>query len=658
MSKVIGRCVRGTVVAFGIGLLLSARTNAQCLGDCNGDGTVGPGELNKVIAIILNCSSAAAGCGAVPGGCTAADKNGDHTIQPGELNNIIFNILNFPPKGCPATSPTPTKTLGVVPTNTIAPTNTPTRVPSQTPTPTTGAAVCGNGITESNEDCDDGGFCIGGDNAGIKCNSEAQCQGQGVCTEGVKIGTACNGDADCPDAKCIHCKPCGGDGCAANCTFEQDIAYDLVPGAVKVCKGGANDGKGCNVVADCPPSSPPQTPGPSCTTYKQCLGGPNDNKLCSGGVDCPGGICNQAVKPGSSGAFVHDGLLQLALPISGTQTLTIGKKRNNEIPGVIKATSVKLPAIGVGPVACACVRAIATKTCGGTVFDFDGSGSTDCTDGFTAGASVCTDAGKKPCAFVHGPGNASSGLIGCNGLEGVNLSFTQDEAYAPCGTQVAGGVCPTPYPPAPTPPAGSGLPVITLSGSGGPGSSIVLNSSAIGTAVGACNQAGSCHAGSNAGKACTKNADCPGSTCDGVKVLEVSGPDLTFCSNVGVSCDNGPPCDDDPQSSRGVPQTLPQVTGTATGLITNTYGAASSARVCKNKTTQTCRSDADCGADGPCLFNIGPFSYTGSPYDCAKLEASPPTAEGGNVVGAFTGLNQPSTGDIVVRNTFIIGPRK
>ncbi|HVO22534.1 MAG TPA: hypothetical protein VMW56_02785 [Candidatus Margulisiibacteriota bacterium] len=117
----------------------AAAANAQCLGDCNGDGTVGPGELNKVIAIILNCSSAAAGCGAVPGGCTAADKNGDHTIQPGELNNIIFDILNFPPKGCPAASPTPTRTQGIQATST--PTNTFTLAPSATPTPSPTTAL-------------------------------------------------------------------------------------------------------------------------------------------------------------------------------------------------------------------------------------------------------------------------------------------------------------------------------------------------------------------------------------------------------------------------------------------------------------------------------------------------------------------------------------
>ncbi len=671
MSKVIGSWVRGTAVAIGIGLLLGGRANAQCLGDCNGDGTVGPGELNKVIAIILNCSSAAAGCGAVPGGCPAADKNGDHTIQPGELNNIIFNILNFPPKGCPAGSPTATRTQGGAATNT--PTRTFTVPPTPTPTPTQPlAAVCGNGSQEGDEECDDGGTCIGGMTAGIHCTSEADCGAgeQGVCNEGIKIGTACNSDADCPDSKCIHCKPFGGDGCAANCTLETDITYDLVPGVTRVCKGGANNGNGCTATADCPPSSPPQTPAPSCSNFQLCLGGTNDSQPCTKNADCPGGSCQQAVKPGTSGSQVHDGLLQLALPLSGTQTVTVGKLRNGQIPSIIKANAVKLPAIGVGALACACVRAIAAKSCGGTVFEIDGSATADCTDGYSAGASVCD--GKKPCTFVHGPGNASSGLIGCNGLEGINLSFTQDA-----------GLATLPYPPAPTPPPGSFLPVITLSGSGGPGSSLILNSSAIGTATGTCNstgrcQAGQCVGGSNNGKscstagncpggtctagmACTKSSQCPGSTCAGVKTEEISGPDLTFCSNVGISCDSvppGSPCDDDPQTSRGALATLPQVTGMATGLITNTNESSILQRTCQNNPAKACSTNADCGADGPCLFNIGPYSYTGKVYDCSKVTGSPPTLEGGNVVGAFTNLNAPTTGDIVVRNSFVIGPRK
>src|SRR5262249_10459436 len=97
--------------------------------------------------------------------------------------------------------------------------------------------------------------------------------------------------------------------------------------------------------------------------------------------------------------------------------------------------------------ACACVRAAAAKTCGGVLTKSDGSRATDCTPIFTRGDVECT--GDKPCTFVHGPGNASSGIVGCNGLSNTNLSFTQD----------SGGVA---HPPPPTPMIGGGPAIITL----------------------------------------------------------------------------------------------------------------------------------------------------------------------------------------------------
>jgi hypothetical protein len=654
MSKVIGSCVRGsTVVALGIGFLLGARANAQCLGDCNADGTVGPGELNKSIAIILNCMSNAAGCAAVPGGCTAADKNGNGKIDAGELNNIIFNILNFPPKGCPPTSPTATLTQGAAATNTPTPVP-PTATPTQTQQ--SSAPVCGNGKVEGDEECDVGGTCIGGDNAGTHCTAEADCIGEGVCSEGIKIGTVCDNDDDCPEAKCIHCKTFGGgpEHCAANCTFETAISYDLVPGQ----------------------------------KTKLCLGGPNNDQPCTVNANCSPALCADQVAPGTTGSFVHDGFLQLALPLTGSQTMTIGKLRDNRITAVIKTTDSSLARVPVSALACACVRSVAAKSCGGTLFEKDGTASIDCSDAFTPGASQCD--GRKPCTFVHGEGNATSGIIGCgdDGLTGTELFASQvsngqllyqtcmggtndgnacsapaDCPGAPCvggpndgnpcttnSDCPGGGKCGCATVPPPTPPAGSGPAMITLSGSGPKGAAIILNSSAIGTVTGVCTCTSGCltfvkvcNGGPNDGQTCTTNADCTPGTCG--KPNPAYGPDLQFCT------------DDDPQDSRGTPQTLPQVTGTATGIITNTRQSTQT-HFCDKDRTKTCSSDANCGADGPCTFEIGPFSYTGKPYNCAMLTANPPSTEGGTVAGCFTALNQPATGDIVVRNVFVAGPRK
>ncbi len=394
-----------------------------------------------------------------------------------------------------------------------------------------------------------------------------------------EVGTACSSSANCPDSECIHCKPFGGDGCAANCTTETDISYNFIPGAPKVCDAAsaAKAGNACSADTDCAPGK--------CVFIKLCLGGQNDGLPCANNTACPGGQCLNQFKPGTTGQFMHDGFIQLALPLTGRQVSTVGKLLNGKITTVIKATASKIDRVSVGALACACVRSVEARSCGGTLFDADGAISADCTPGFTAGDSVC--AGKKPCAYVHGPGNSASGVIGCGGegLTGINLTFTQDA-----------GLSPLPYPPPATPPPGSHPPVIVLSGTGPAGSGVVLNSSAIGTATGLCESAG---------------------------VKAVSGPDQTYCT------------DDDPQSSRGTPQTVPQVTGSATATITNT-----------NQSTQP----------APNNKQIGPFGYTGKPYDCARLTAAQPSMEGGAVAGAYTALNQPTTSDIVVRSVFYPGP--
>ncbi len=57
---------------------------------------------------------------------------------------------------------------------------------------------CGNGVRDGDEDCDDGGTCLGGTDAGRACT----------------FGT-CNGG---------YCQPRGGDECAENCSFERTVS--------------------------------------------------------------------------------------------------------------------------------------------------------------------------------------------------------------------------------------------------------------------------------------------------------------------------------------------------------------------------------------------------------------------------------------------------
>src|SRR5262249_5079504 len=138
------------------------------------------------------------------------------------------------------------------------------------------------------------------------------------------------------------------------------------------------------------------------------------------------------VQPGTSGAVIHGDTLTIPLTQSGSETLTVGAQRNGFMPVVVKASSVMFPKIPIQNLACACVRGIAAKTCGGIAFDPGGSAATDCTPDFTAGDSVCTSAGLNPCAFVHGPGNSAAGIVGCNGLDGVNASASQDDSDGSC----------------------------------------------------------------------------------------------------------------------------------------------------------------------------------------------------------------------------------
>jgi hypothetical protein len=590
MVRIIGRLTWALLLVAMSAVVWNGRAMAQCLtgfptcclGDCNGDGQAKSGELTKIVAIILNCDGApATGCPAIPGTdkqCVNGDRNGNGILSAGEQTNVVSNILNFP-SGCP---PVATVTPGVPATNT--PTN--TVVPTVTPTPTQPvAAVCGNSVVEAGEDCDTGGTCIGGDNAGTACTSESDCIGHGVCTEGPHIGAACANDTACGGGgKCIHCKTFGGSGCAANCTFETDVVYNLVPGIVRVCNSGPKKDQSCTLTSDCP-AGPAPTPAAACVNFTLCVGGSNNGAVCKSSADCPGaGVCLQGVKPGTSGAFVHDGIIQLALPLSGSQLLKVGKIRNNRLPYVVKAASVKLPKIPVSTLACACTRGVVGKTCGGTLFEEDGTTlSTNCSDDYTEGASLC--AGQKPCALVSGAGNSAEGIVGCDSLEGVDLSFTQMSSFSQ----------PPPTPPTPRP--GSGPPIIALSGPGGAGSTVVLNTSAIGT---------------------TTAAHVPGNVCKGVAPCAPTsdfGADCDFCT------------DDDPQSVRGAANTLPQVTGMASAEI---FMSADSPQIDQN---------------------IGPFTVEGSPLTCEELASG--SISGLSTAGAFTALNQPSTHDIVVTNVFV-----
>jgi hypothetical protein len=67
------------------------------------------------------------------------------------------------------------------------------------------APLCGDGVIEEGETCDDGGTCLGGANHGLPCPAS---------TGGFECGRG-------------FCRPAGGDGCAKNCTREHSLVFRL-----------------------------------------------------------------------------------------------------------------------------------------------------------------------------------------------------------------------------------------------------------------------------------------------------------------------------------------------------------------------------------------------------------------------------------------------
>lgn len=464
------------VVAVALALAWAPRPAAAvCGGDCDGDTQVTVDEIVKAVNIALGTAQLNT--------CTAADTNADQEVTVEEIVGGVNRALS----GCP-----------------------------------TETAVCGNGVIETGEDCDNGAVCFGGSDAGDVCTKEADCEGNGRCAGGVKEFGECTTDADCnPDGatggKCQHCITVSNNGCSANCTTEKTVNLKLKPGEI--------EGTG--------------------------------------------------IKSGS-GAVATGDFLVVPLSLSGDIAFTIGKKKDGKIPAVIKAGGAQIPRIPVQTLACACLRTLEAKTCGGLLTNKDGTDGKDC----TGDASVCP--ADKKCAPLHGAGNSASGSIGCDGLAPLDLEVTQDSNGSADPDE-----CTDPDTRPPTEVCADPL-VIKRTGSGGAGSMAMALTGAIGTVVG----------------------ECTGTKPD-------YGPDGQFCTN------------DDPEANQGTPSPQLLTSGRATGLV---EGAN--------------QVDAPDG-------NIGPITVTGSPLSCSDVEGSPAkVTPGTTLVAAFTSINQPTLGDIVISVQF------
>lgn len=103
--------------------------------------------------------------------------------------------------------------------------------------------VCGNGVMEGAETCDDGNL-VNGDGCTSTCECEHEEEPAPVCGNHiVEIGEACD------DGNLLI-----GDGCSATCTIEAPVCGDGVMEAAEQCDDGNTvDGDGCNSLCVCEP---------------------------------------------------------------------------------------------------------------------------------------------------------------------------------------------------------------------------------------------------------------------------------------------------------------------------------------------------------------------------------------------------------------------
>ena len=376
-----------------------------------------------------------------------------------------------PPAATPtATVPKPTATRAPSNTPTTVPaTHTPTETPtfagptltpSETPTqgeatvtPTIGATLCGDGIIEGTETCDDGGICQNGPDHGKPCPSNV--------ADGVDCGA--------PGV----CRPVGGDGCAENCTTETVVDLKLgdtsssqsmseVQGkafGVPLVLIGQLRARAGSPRAEIVTTTAAKTFNPGDIPVVQTV---NDN---SWTPDTPNeGLPPIAVEPGIACACVRGYAAKSCGAVLPDDPSFIDCS-----PKCVAPDGGKLCAGGSNPLnPCSVDSDCPGGRCGEPCNpNLSEPGLTaQCGDGYTCTGQddICTDS-TKTCDFIHGPGNQASGVIACGGGytgptgDGISYKVVLDSL--------------------------TGISVRTWSGGAAPaGSALIINSTAIGNITG------------------------------------------------------------------------------------------------------------------------------------------------------------------------------
>ena len=181
------------------------------------------------------------------------------------------------------------------------------------------ATLCGNGVVDPGEVCDDGNI-INGDGCSSDCLSKEQC-GNGVvdpgevCDDGnVYNGSCsdthapCNADTDCSGGSDgsggVICKP---DGCSSDCKSREVCGNDIVD-LGEVCddgntvNGACSDGTPCDKDSDCAVGlCMPDHCNLNCTSNQTCGNGIVDlgEKCDNGSANALGAACEPGCQTGS-----------------------------------------------------------------------------------------------------------------------------------------------------------------------------------------------------------------------------------------------------------------------------------------------------------------------------------------------------------------------
>lgn len=178
--------------------------------------------------------------------------------------------------------------------------------------------LCGDGIVEGDEACDDGNLLDGDDcsadcSAGVTCGNGASDPNE-VCDDGNRIGgdgcsADCRSNERCGNGivdlvtgeTCDDNNTTGGDGCSASCQSNEGCGNGTVDNGEQ-CDAGPNGSATCDVnctTAACGDGTVNSFRG------EQCDAGPNGDAGCD--VDCTPALCGDSVVNAARGETCDDG---------------------------------------------------------------------------------------------------------------------------------------------------------------------------------------------------------------------------------------------------------------------------------------------------------------------------------------------------------------